>query len=115
MTLTKGKQTPVEMLTEMVVHKQTIHMYGVTDIQLDQLMAGYTSLHLVFLGICIGACISVAIPYFCNAVPEAHKIYFFAALLVSAALTLWSGIGAFGHWNSAKSIKDKLYKEDLTT
>ena len=114
MTLSKGKQTALDMFTDMVIHKQTIHVYGVTDIQLNQLMAGYTSLHLVFFGICIGVCVSVAIPYFCDAVPEKAKIYFFAAFLIFGALSVWSAIGAFNHWNAANRIKDKLQKEDVS-
>ena len=113
MALSKGKQTALDMMAEMVIHKQVIHMYGVTDIQLDQLMAGYTSLHLVFFGICLGACNSIAVPYFCDAVPQANRIYFFSAGLVAAGLTVWAAIGAYEHWRAAQKIKDKLYKENI--
>jgi hypothetical protein len=114
-TLSKGKQTALEMFTEMVIHKQTIHMYGVTDTQLNQLMAGYTSLHLVFFGICFGAWISLVIPLFCNAVPKETKIYFFAAALVSGGLAVWAGLGALAHWGVARKIKSALYKQDIST
>jgi hypothetical protein len=115
MTIGKGKLTALDMLTDMVVHKQTIHVYCVTDAQLTQLMTGYTSLHLVFFGICVGAWLSIVIPFFCNAVPRETKVYFFAAALVAAGLAVWAGVGALAHWTAARKIKNALYKQDVST
>lgn len=92
---------------ETVWHKTVQHIYPVSDSQLDELTAGYNSLYLVFLGICLGGVISLGITYpqITNAT---QKPYYFAALLVSIFFAFFFAIAGIGRYTRASSAKKRL-------
>jgi hypothetical protein len=97
---------------ETVWHKGTIKVYPVTDSKLDELTAGYNSLHLVFLGIFAGGTISSGIALG-TGTDVSQKPYYLAAFLTSLGLSILFGIIGVGNYRRASRAKTKLYQESV--
>jgi hypothetical protein len=112
--LTKGKAQPtLGEATEMVWHKARIDMYPISNHQLDELTAGYNSLHLVCFGICVGAALALGIA--CQQVSHegSERIYYFAGTLVMSGLAVLFAITGGTNFYRAYRCKRKLYKESI--
>lgn len=112
--LTKAVATPtLAEATEMVWHKSRIDMYPVSNHQLEELTAGYNSLHLVCFGICFGAALTLGIACLQAAHGAPEKLYYFSAGTVLAGLTVVFGInGGMGYYRAYK-CKKRLYNESV--
>jgi hypothetical protein len=112
--LSKAKSQPtLQDATEVVWHKTTIHMYGVAESQLEELTAGYNSLHLIFFGIFIGAAVAFFIAF--KQLPDHSSSgpYYVGAVIATAGLALICGINGLTNFIKAYRRKRKLYKESL--
>jgi glucan phosphoethanolaminetransferase (alkaline phosphatase superfamily) len=98
--------------TEMIWHKTVIRIYPVTDSTLEELTAGYNSLHLVFFGVCIGAAISLFIAFRTTTALSEKPYYLFSFL---ACLGLGALFGTFGITNylRARQSKNRLYEQSI--
>ncbi len=112
-TLSAAKGTPsLHDVMETVWHKGTVKVYPVTDSKLEELTAGYNSLHLVFFGIFIGAAISFLIA--CRSTPVAtEKPYYLAACIAAFGVGILFGVVGIGNYVRASKAKNKLYKESV--
>jgi hypothetical protein len=112
--LTKGEPSPtLADATEMIWHKTTIRMYGISDAQLEELTAGYNSLHLVFFGICIGAAITLIIAFMQTAPTAVERPYYFATMVAMVVLSAVCGVNGIGNYVKANDRKKKLYQESI--
>lgn len=97
---------------ETVWHKGTVKIYPITDSKLDELTAGYNSLHLIFFGISIGAGISFLIA--CRStIAATEKPYYVAACIATFGLSAVFGITGITNYFRASKAKKKLYKESV--
>jgi hypothetical protein len=111
--LTKAKTGPtLADATDMVWHKTVIRVYPVTDSQLEELTAGFNSLHLICFGIFVGAFISLLIAFFQTS-SASEKPYYFAGTLVMFGLSVLFGINGIGNYVKAYRRKSKLYGESI--
>lgn len=111
--LTKSEREPLLAdATEMVWHRTTIRMYGVSDSQLEELTAGYNSGYLIFFGICAGAAVTLWVAMK-QSPPGNDKLYYFVAFLASLGFGVLSGIAGFTKLRMAARCKTKLYKESV--
>lgn len=112
--LTKGKAQPtLGEATEMIWHKSRIDMYPISNHQLEELTAGYNSLHLIFFGICFGAAIALGIACKQTLSNAPEKIYYFSGALIMAGLALSFAVSGGTNFYRAYSCKKKLYKESV--
>jgi len=108
--LTKAAPEPtLKDATEMVWHKTTIRMYAISESQLEELAAGYNSLHLVFFGISIGAALALGIAW--GQSEASQKLYYFSGALVMFGLSILFAINGFSNYRKASNCKKKLYQE----
>jgi hypothetical protein len=111
--LTKGEPGPLLTdATDMQWHKTVIHIYPVTDSQLEELTAGYNSLYLILFGIFAGAAVTLWVALKQTST-EADKPYYFLAFLVALGFTLLSGVAGFTKLSAAHRCKKKLYQESV--
>jgi NhaP-type Na+/H+ or K+/H+ antiporter len=112
--LTKGDQSPaLADAANMVWYKTVIHIYPVTDSQLEELTAGYNSLHLVCFGICVGAACSLLIALEQTASTAAERPYYFAGMVAMFGLSVMFGINGVMNYVRASRRKAKLYRESI--
>ena len=112
--LAKGKAQPtLGEATEMVWHKARIDMYPISNHQLEELTAGYNSLHLVLFGICFGAALALGIACKQASHDAAEKVYYFAGSLITSGLAILFAITGGTNFYRAYSCKRKLYKESI--
>lgn len=109
--LTKANLTPtLADATDMVWHRTIIRVYPVTDSQLEELTAGYNSLHLICFGIFFGAFISLGIAL-AQTTSVTDKPYYFMGTLVMLGLSVLFGINGIGNYVRAYRRKRQLYSE----
>ena len=97
---------------ETVWHKGLVKIYPITDSKLNELTAGYNSLHLVFFGIFIGAGISFLIA--CRStIAAAEKPYYLAACIMTFGLGILFGITGITNYVRAWRAKNELYKNSV--
>jgi hypothetical protein len=112
--LTKAKQEPmISEVTEMTWHKTVIRVYPVTDSQLEELTAGYNSLHLIFFGVCAGAALALWIAFLQTAQSAPERLYYFAGALVLVGLSIVCGINGIGNCVRASRRKKQLYETSI--
>jgi|SRR5580704_15373469 hypothetical protein len=112
--LTKAPAAPtLADATDMVWHKTTIRVYPVTSSQLDELIAGYNSLSLVFLGICFGAALTLGIACRQTTANAAEKPYYLVGCIAAVILAVFFGVHGIGGYVRASTKKSKLYKEAI--
>lgn len=112
--LTKAEQGPLlAEATEMIWHKTTIRMYGVSEPHLEELTAGYNSLHLIFFGVCLGAAITLAIALGQTSFTASERPYYIACLLATIGLALFFGINGITNYCRASKRKKQLYEESV--
>src|SRR5690242_1583093 len=111
--LTPAKGSPsLNDAMETVWHKGTVKIYPITDSKLDELTAGYNSLHLVFFGICVGAGTSFLIA--CKSAAGGNeKLYYFSACFISFGLSVFFGTIGITNYVRAYLSKRRLYKESV--
>jgi hypothetical protein len=97
--LTKPTAQPtLSDATEMIWHKTSIRVYPITESQLDELIAGYNSLSLVFFGVCFGAALTlgtVCRQAATNAPEEPYYVVGCAAALLLAVFFGVHGVGSY--------------------
>ncbi len=109
--LTKAAETPLlSDAMETVWHKNVVHIYPIPDSKLEELIAGYNSLYMVFFGICVGAIISLGVTY-PQVAMASQKPYYLAALLSSIGLAALFGIAGVAGYVRAAKAKRRLYEE----
>jgi hypothetical protein len=112
--LTKGDQGPtLADATEFIWHKTIMHMYAVSDSALEELTAGYNSLHLVCFGICVGAAFTLLIAFEQTASTAGERPYYFAGMIAMFGLSVMFGINGVVNYIRASRRKAKLYKESV--
>jgi len=97
---------------EVIWHKTTIHMYGVSDSQLEELTAGYNSLYFVLFGICTSAAVSLGIA-FAQTSEASDKPYYLAGTLATLGIAAVAGVTGFMRYGAASARKKKLYRESV--
>jgi glucan phosphoethanolaminetransferase (alkaline phosphatase superfamily) len=98
--------------TEMIWHKTVIRIYPVTDAKLEELTAGFNSIHLVFFGICLGAAVSLCIA-FKQTSATADKPYFLFAFLAAVLGAVLFGAMGITNYIRANRSKKKLYEQSV--
>ncbi|SRR6266849_5836093 len=112
LTPAKGISPSLNDAMETIWHKGTVKVYPITDSKLDELTAGYNSLHLVFFGICVGAGISLLIA--CRSAASGNeKLYYFSACFIAFGLSVLFGAIGITNYVRAWRSKRKLYKESV--
>jgi len=112
--LTKGGQEPLLAdATEMIWHKTTIRMYGVSEAQLEELTAGYNSLHLVFFGICFGAGLALGIACQQTVSTAIARPYYFGGMIAMLGLSVVFAMNGITNYYRAYRCKNKLYRESI--
>lgn len=109
----KGKATLLSDATEIVWHKTKMRMYGVSDSQLEELTAGYNSLHLVFFGICVGAAVTLLVAFKQLPVKSDDGPYYLAAIIATGGLAVVCGWNGLMNYRKASKRKQKLYEESI--
>jgi hypothetical protein len=112
--LTKAPPDPkLADAMHVIWHKTPMRMYGVSDSQLEELTAGYNSLHLVCFGICVGAGFTLLIAFKQTASTAAEKPYYLAGMIALFGLSVMFGINGMVNYARASRRKAKLYKESV--
>jgi|ERR1700678_826793 hypothetical protein len=113
--LTKAEQGPTLLAdaTDIIWHKTMIRMYGVSDAQLEELTAGYNSLHLICFGICLGAAVTLLIAFEQTAEKSPDKPYYLAVFVAAAGLSAFFGINGIANYWKASRRKKQLYRESV--
>jgi hypothetical protein len=116
MTTKLTKANPGPMLAdamEVTWYKTSMRMYAVSDSQLEELVAGYNSLHLVCFGICFGAAITLLVAFTQTALTASEKPYYFVGMIAAFGLSAFFGINGIVNCVKAYRRKAKLYKESV--
>jgi ABC-type phosphate/phosphonate transport system permease subunit len=112
--LSKAKASPtLADATDMIWHRAEIHMYCVSDSQLEELTAGYNSFHLVFLGLFFGAFIAFLIAFKQEPSTAPERIYYFSTSLISAVAAIFFGVNGVTNYVRALKRKKKLLQESI--
>jgi hypothetical protein len=88
-------------------------MYSISDAHLEELTAGYNSLHLVFFGICLGATVTLIVALMQTARTAVERPYYFATLVAMIVLSAVCGVNGIGNYIRANDRKKKLYQESI--
>jgi hypothetical protein len=110
---TKAKPTTLAEATEVIWHKTPIRMYGVSEPLLDELMAGYNSLSLVFFGVCSGAALTLGIACRQTTATAPEKPYYVIGCMAATLLAVFFGLYGIGNYRKVSAKKKKLYRESV--
>jgi uncharacterized protein YacL len=79
-------------LTVMTHMKREFVLYQVEQNELDRLVAGYTSLHLSFFGITIGAAVTILVAWPTSSLSPPRECLFLAVLAATMLMALYFGL-----------------------
>jgi hypothetical protein len=112
--LTKAPAGPMLAdATEVIWHKTIMHMYGVSESQLEELTAGYNSLHLVCFGISVGAALTLFIAFRQAASTAPERPYYFGSMIAMCGLSILFGGNGIMNYLKASRRKSRLYRESV--
>ena len=77
---------------QLIKHGRDIHMYGITDVELDVLKSNYNSWSFGFCALCLGIFIGFFIPLVTVQLSDRMCAIFVAVTIASGGLALFSGI-----------------------
>ena len=96
---------------QIIEHGRDIHMYRMTDVELDALIGGYSSVNLGFFTLCLGALLVFAITLATVDLTDRKLAVFVAVTVLLSIATLFFGIKAWAdrrHMNQrVKEIKSR--------
>jgi hypothetical protein len=109
--LPNEQEQPYTIITH---RKRTIEMYYVLRQELDDLISGYTSVHLGFFGITLGATLTLFVT--CTTVPlgEPWKSRYWSVFILSAFATVYCGSMAIREWLRARTKINHIKAETVS-
>lgn len=93
---------------EMTFHRMKCKVYVVLDAQMNELLAGYNSLHLLFFGVFLGATVSLWIA-FAETAKDAGRYYYFNAAVATSLGAIYSGIVGLVNFLKALKRRNEIY------
>ena len=109
--LSNEQDQPYTIITH---RKRTIEMYHVLRQELDDLISGYTSVHLAFFGITLGTTLTLLIT--CTTVPlqEPWKSRYWSVFFLSAFAAVYCGVMATREWLQARGKINRIKAETVS-
>lgn len=93
----RGKISPaMSSDVQLIEHGRDIHMFRITDVELDALTTSHHSLNLFFFSLCLGALIVFVITLVTIALPDRTFATFIALTVLSVLLGIYFGLKALG-------------------
>ena len=110
-SLSKGSEQPYTVIT---YRKRTIEMYHVLRQELDDLVAGYTSINLAFFGITSGAALAIFLTCTTAGLSEPLKSRYWFSFFGTGLLTVYFGIMSMREWRNARKKVDQIKAETIS-
>lgn len=104
--LEPGKVSSIQVIQ----HGRDIHIFPITESEIDELVCAHSSISLVLFSLCAGVLISFLISIFTIQLEDRVFAVFIAIIVVSLLMGIWFGFRALQEWRKINKRAEEIKK-----
>ena len=95
---------------QVIQHGSDIHIFPITESEIEELLCGHSSISLVLFSLCVGVLISFLITVFTIQLEDRVFAVFIAIIVVSFLMGIWFGFRALQEWRKINKRAEEIKK-----